>query len=78
MRGGHFAFSPEDFASMRTALDNACRALAFAFPDGVDVPTQSLLTRSIHQHARLGLRNPMLLSSHALRELPPMAARVGH
>jgi hypothetical protein len=33
---------------------SACRALAFAFPDGVDETTQSLLAHSIREHAALG------------------------
>jgi hypothetical protein len=65
----------QDITVLRKALDSACRALAFAFPTGeVDALASRRLTRLIIEYAMTGERNPMLLSAHALGQLPPLLA----
>jgi hypothetical protein len=72
-------FSQGDIVILRKALESACRALAFAFPTGkVDALTCRNLTRLIIEYAATGERNPILLSAHALGQLPPLLAARAH
>ena len=59
---------------LEQALDRACDALAFAFPDGVDASTQAHLMGSIRRAASRGERSPASLSAWALGQLPALSA----
>jgi hypothetical protein len=59
---------------LEEALDRACRALRFAFPDGVDAGTQARLMGSILRAASRGERSPAGLSACALGQLPAFPA----
>ncbi|MDB5593439.1 MAG: hypothetical protein JWM36_400 [Hyphomicrobiales bacterium] len=60
---------------MRRALDSASEALAFSYgPSGPDQGVRTALARAILGQAGQGELDPAVLSSLALRELPPRSA----
>jgi hypothetical protein len=67
-------FGPEEIRVMRQALDKATQALAFAFAEGIDGETRSLLARSIISNASDGELRPSTLCALALRDMAPRAA----
>jgi hypothetical protein len=69
-------FDQPEIENMRRALDSASKALAFSYgPSGEpDQGVRTALARAILGQASNGERNPEVLSSLALRELPPRSA----
>ena len=72
--GSDVVFGPQEIAAMRQALDKACRALNFAFSDGIDASTRLQLARSIISHASAGELRALTLCALALRDLAPKEA----
>lgn len=69
-------FDQPEIENLRRALDSASKALAFSFgPAGEpDQAVRIELARAILGQASHGERDPEVLSSLALRELPPRSA----
>lgn len=68
------AYSREDVALMREALEAACKALSFAYPQGVDKQVRRQLACSISADLANGELRPNELCGAALRNLPPAVA----
>jgi hypothetical protein len=68
-------FETEVSASLGAALAACCRALAFAYPHGVDGATRARLVRTLRILARGGERDPEVLAVKALRAMPPAQSR---
>lgn len=69
------AFGPTEIRDLRLALERACRALEFAFPNGdIDAPTREQLAIFILELAAAGEASPARLSAEALRSMPPFEA----
>lgn len=72
---GRAALDGNGLALITKAVNASCDALAFAFRDGkVDLATRNVLARHIAKQALAGETNPIVLSSTALRTLPPWPA----
>lgn len=72
----HHVFDPSDIHVMRSALERALDALAFAYreSDEPDMVTREELARAILRYASRGEVDPQRLTARALHELAPRPA----
>ena len=67
-------FEPQDIVRMRMALDQAARALAFAYPSGVDSAVRDQLAKAIVDAAASGVCETSSLCAHALGAIDAKSA----
>jgi hypothetical protein len=65
---------PKITSALDEALERACAALEFAFPEGVGAGVRAILMGSIQGAALKGEQSPGRLSDWALGELPALPA----